>query len=894
MNAKMKKGLAVLLALVLAIIPMMSSVVFADTTSNTITNGDQIASPTDASGSDASSSDVQEWVFQDAEIKEDGTVVITWVDKNDASKTKTTKDKAEAENVPATCSESSKIVYTYRKPNGELITKEVEGKEKATGHKYDIVDKADARAKDAKCLEPGAVVLKCSDCGDEQVRETLAPGHDIVVIGYEPGWNIDDHKFDYVNGNPGPDALRNTTEDGYWYEYYICLNEAKGICSNDTDDAWYTTVYKGVTYNVYRKTYTVSHLAETDRFYTVIHTDAGLGEDKDNTILWSDFDEERRPLKWFSPTPIVTGDPDYVTVDNCAKEAHYVMLTLSNHGNVTGSKLETIPAGTHSYKYNIPSPDKNGLAQTSSENVVFVPRVDADGDPIVDGQGRQTYDLVNYSCKSDGWAIVQCDWCGREYKKAVPANTNHVASATYKYENDTATCTEDGTIDQITVCAICDKEMSRKQIKSKAKGHAYPVVRFATGTPYYHVIDKSLDPTDSFSVWTDEYVRTQTVVTAATKHYAGEAKSEVLCTRCGEALAGETKTIVLPATDPFVFDYDYVLAWAPAYAEDAYDENESPFTVTALGRNDLDDVDAVVIGIPKDEDIVARGEVDKFTRPIDSNVIVTHQMTFAGTSCEYAQMTFTATVTRITERYNEKDLTAPLTDTKVYNFEQRGYKGHQWTTPYEKDGNTCVSCIVCGDEEVIHYGDGTVLPEDGEQTNDIAKATIVGAVRDYNGKKEAVPFTVVLNGKVLEEGKDYVLSRENAFQNGGSHPMTITGKGEYTGEKTFGLVINRREQKLKIKTANDTKALTVKTADLEEGNQIFWIKVAGVKASLEDVKVTSNSKYVTVTPSKNKAGYYKVTVSKGVKVNGTYRITAKAPKTNTYAAGSVSTLITVK
>lgn len=139
----------------------------------------------------------------------------------------------------------------------------------------------------------------------------------------------------------------------------------------------------------------------------------------------------------------------------------------------------------------------------------------------------------------------------------------------------------------------------------------------------------------------------------------------------------------------------------------------------------------------------------------------------------------------------------------------------------------------------------------------------------YSGKAQSVGVTVVVDGKALKEGTDYIASIPTVTDAGTYNlKAKITGIGHYEGsfETTVTVTVKKKAQKLK-----KTKARKIKASKL---------KTKAVKIKLK-VKATGKGKIKYKRVSKrlkvNKKG--KVTIKKGTK-KGTYiiKVRAKANK----------------
>ncbi len=76
------------------------------------------------------------------------------------------------------------------------------------------------------------------------------------------------------------------------------------------------------------------------------------------------------------------------------------------------------------------------------------------------------------SCTAGGWEAYQtCSRCDYTTYKEIPAK-GHTAAAAVRENEVTATCTKDGSYDEVVYCSACEEEMSRTSKTVHALGHA--------------------------------------------------------------------------------------------------------------------------------------------------------------------------------------------------------------------------------------------------------------------------------------------------------------------------------------------------------------------------------------------------------------------------------------
>nr|MCR5448378.1 leucine-rich repeat protein [Solobacterium sp.] len=81
---------------------------------------------------------------------------------------------------------------------------------------------------------------------------------------------------------------------------------------------------------------------------------------------------------------------------------------------------------------------------------------------------------------------------------------------------------------------------------------------------------------------------------------------------------------------------------------------------------------------------------------------------------------------------------------------------------------------------------------------DITSSDVETLTTAYTGKVQKLSPTVVFEGKTLKKGTDYILdypdTAENAYLASGTYNITVTGKGNYTGTRTYQMTIGAEKQ----------------------------------------------------------------------------------------------------
>ena len=168
------------------------------------------------------------------------------------------------------------------------------------------------------------------------------------------------------------------------------------------------------------------------------------------------------------------------------------------------------------------------------------------------------------------------------------------------------------------------------------------------------------------------------------------------------------------------------------------------------------------------------------------------------------------------------------------------------------------------------------------KTISISSAT-VSNIKDksYTGKEQTQDMVVSVNGKTLEKNKDYTVKYSNN-KSVGTATITITGKGNYTGEKKVTFKIY------------PGKVTGQKVSSIEKTSlKIKWDKVSGVTGYKIYRSTSKNGTYKCVATVSSKNNTYTNT---GLITGTTYYYKIRAYKTvgNENIYGSYSTIFSGK
>ena len=145
--------------------------------------------------------------------------------------------------------------------------------------------------------------------------------------------------------------------------------------------------------------------------------------------------------------------------------------------------------------------------------------------------------------------------------------------------------------------------------------------------------------------------------------------------------------------------------------------------------------------------------------------------------------------------------------------------------------------------------------------------SLSGSAFRYDGKAQTPAVTVTYAGAALTENTDYVVSYKDNL-NAGKATVTVSGRGDYEGEKELSFEILKADQKLKVK------------------NRIIAWRTNRVKLNIQaegDIRLVSRNSSVV-------KGKGKVLLLKGV---GETKVVVKAKAVKNYKAASATMTVTV-
>ena len=133
------------------------------------------------------------------------------------------------------------------------------------------------------------------------------------------------------------------------------------------------------------------------------------------------------------------------------------------------------------------------------------------------------------SCTEDGVRTYICIGCGDTYTEAISA-TGHTEGEVVVENEVAATCTGDGSYDNVVYCSVCGEELSRETVVVKSEGHTEGEVVVENEVAATCTGDGSYDNVVYCAVCGEELSREAVVVEATGHDYQDGA-----CGNCGEA-----------------------------------------------------------------------------------------------------------------------------------------------------------------------------------------------------------------------------------------------------------------------------------------------------------------------------------------------------------------------
>jgi len=229
------------------------------------------------------------------------------------------------------------------------------------------------------------------------------------------------------------------------------------------------------------------------------------------------------------------------------------------------------------------------------------------------------------TCTETGEITYTCSVCNETYTEAIPATGIHTAGETVVENNVPATCTEDGSYDEVVYCSVCGEKLSSETITVSATGHTYEsVVTAPTCTEGGYT-------TYTCSVCGDTYTADETEATGHSYEFqgftwSGDLKSATATFKC--SACDDTQTVDATVTSRNVLGVVTRVATVEfggvAYTSDTVTTGTSLLIIGALtqtesGEVDSEEVDSEEVEITEPiEDTNTESEPDEET-PVEEN-----------------------------------------------------------------------------------------------------------------------------------------------------------------------------------------------------------------------------------------------------------------------------------
>lgn len=167
---------------------------------------------------------------------------------------------------------------------------------------------------------------------------------------------------------------------------------------------------------------------------------------------------------------VLTYDPAALTVNSVSGNG-----VMSNIGN--GSVLVTFQTGdnvtSHTFTVNFTvngtcgnygiGISVNNLYAFGENSAAVVLGYSVGGGSITVAHDYQVINTVASTCEVAGYTEYKCSLCGDTYKEALPLAAHTPAAAVIE-NNVPATCTTDGSYDEVVYCSVCGDELSRNTV----------------------------------------------------------------------------------------------------------------------------------------------------------------------------------------------------------------------------------------------------------------------------------------------------------------------------------------------------------------------------------------------------------------------------------------------
>ncbi|MBQ6678326.1 MAG: S-layer homology domain-containing protein [Clostridia bacterium] len=360
----------------------------------------------------------------------------------------------------ATCTEDGNIGYWKCSVCGILYSDEKCSNEieagsvriAALGHSFGEWTEAVAPT----CTEKGIEERVCTRCGENETREIEVLVHDYVDIVTAPTCTAKGYTTHIcthcgnVYADTIVDALGHTF--GEWTETTVPTCTGKGteerVCTRcgekeirETDTLGHDYTDTVITPTCVAKGYTMHTCVRCGDVYADTFVDA-LGHDYVDSVI--------------EPTCTAKG---------------YTMHTCVRCGDVYADAF--VDASDHDYVETVTAPSctvqgySTYICTRCGESYV---------DSYVDALGHDYAEAVTApTCTEQGYTTHTCSRCGEAYDDSFVDALGHSPAAAVHENEKAATCTVDGSYDEVVYCTVCGAELSRETNTVAALGHDFGV-----------------------------------------------------------------------------------------------------------------------------------------------------------------------------------------------------------------------------------------------------------------------------------------------------------------------------------------------------------------------------------------------------------------------------------
>ena len=282
-------------------------------------------------------------------------------------------------------------------------------------------------------------------------------------------------------------------------------------------------------------------------------------------------------IKKISENLIGKGSSYYYTVLFHQSQDNTIYKTVYGQNNTIAKEIQTEKILYYSVRFEL-NGHGNAIDDQSIEEAGFVeePPTPYEEDYLFEGWYKESdfANLYNFSTKVTDNIILYAKW-----------SVNHTPKDAVKENEVPATCTVDGSYDEVIYCSVCGGEISREKKVVTAPGHTPKDAVKENEVPATCTVDGSYDEAIYCSVCGGEISREKKVITApghtpkdavkenevaATCTVDGSYDEAIYCSVCGGEISRDKKAISAPGHTP----------------KDAVKENEVSATCTVDGSYD--------------------------------------------------------------------------------------------------------------------------------------------------------------------------------------------------------------------------------------------------------------------------------------------------------------------